>query len=369
MSSICGEADGRVLLIERADGFELAVTTESAYATKVIPTAEALAGPRAADHRAAVEKEMRGHLEKFKSFTLVPISAKPPGVRLIDMSLILAEKYGAFGDFIKAKARLVARGDQQRPGIDYGPFDATAPALRMSSLRMMCAIAAMTSRPLSSSDGEQAYLQADLIDAVWARLPKPLRECDANGEELVALLKKACYGQAVSGQRWSKEINGHLTKPRAQGGMGFTRCVADPCLYVRRDGDAWAIAGLATDGLIHLESSDAEHADVLGALQAKYVWVDEGLVSDVPAVLGTKVKQDIAAGTVSLSQEGYIASLAEEYGAELPARKPATPAAQDLEGRVREALDSKAEARDPALVRWYQRIVGALIWASTCASM
>ena len=53
--------------------------------------------------------------------------------------------------------------------------------------------------------------------------------------------------------------------------MGFTRCVADPCLYVRRDGDAWAIAGLATDGLIHLESSDAEHADVLGALQAKYV--------------------------------------------------------------------------------------------------
>ena len=146
--------------------------------------------------------------------------------------------------------------------------------------------------------------------------------------------------------------------------MGFTRCVADPCLYVRRDGDAWAIAGLATDGLIHLESSDAEHADVLGALQAKYVWVDEGLVSDVPAVLGTKVKQDIAAGTVSLSQEGYIASLAEEYGAELPARKPATPAAQDLEGRVREALDSKAEARDPALVHWYQRIVGALIWAS-----
>jgi len=199
VSSICGEADGRVLLIERADGFELAVTTESAYATKVIPTAEALAGPRAAEHKAAVQKEMSGHLEKFKSFTLVPISAKPPGVRLIDMSLILAEKYGAFGDFIKAKARLVARGDQQRPGIDYGPFDATAPALRMSSLRMMCAIAAMTSRPLSSSDGEQAYLQADLIDAVWARLPRPLRECDANGEELVALLQKAVYGLAVSG--------------------------------------------------------------------------------------------------------------------------------------------------------------------------
>ena len=364
VSSICGEADGRVLLVERDDGFELAVTTESAYATKVVPTAEALAGPRAADYRVAIQKEMGGHLEKFKSFTLLPISSKPPGVRLIDMSLILAEKYGAFGDFVKAKARLVARGDQQRVGRDFGPFDTTAPALRMSSLRMLCALAAMTGRTLSSSDGEQAYLQADLAHKVWARLPKQLRECNADGEELVALCQKAIYGLAVSGQNWNKEINGHLTGPRAEGGMGFTRCAADPCMYVRRDGDVWAIAGLATDGIIHLESSDAEHADVLGALQGKYVWVDEGLVSDVPAVLGTKITQDVAAGTVTLSQEGYIDSLAEEYATELPSRKPATPAGQDLEGHVREALDSKAEARDPALVHWYQRIVGALIWAS-----
>ena len=50
------------------------------------------------------------------------------------------------------------------------------------------------------------------------------------------------------------------------------------------NGDEWAIIGLACDNAIHLESSDAGHADVLARLQAKYEWVDEGLIGGVPKI-------------------------------------------------------------------------------------
>ena len=38
---------------------------------------------------------MAGHLEKFKTFTLIPIGDRPKGASLIDMKLILAEKLAA----------------------------------------------------------------------------------------------------------------------------------------------------------------------------------------------------------------------------------------------------------------------------------
>ena len=46
------------------------------------------------------------------------------------------------------------------------------------------------------------------------------------------------------------------------------------------NGDEWAIIGLACDNAIHLESSDAGHADE---------WVDEGLIGGVPTLLAVNL--------------------------------------------------------------------------------
>ena len=154
--------------------------------------------------------------------------------------------------------------------------------LNYASLRLLVSIATDTGRSLSSSDATMAYLNAYLNNPVWGRLPKMLREYNGAGEELVAYITKALYGLKTSGHAWSQEINNHLTTPRSEGGMGFKRATGEPCMYRWEDGDEWAIIGLACDNAIHLESSDAVHADVLARLQDKYEWVDEGLISDVP---------------------------------------------------------------------------------------
>ena len=236
--------------------------------------------------------------------------------------------------------------------------------LRYSTLRLMCALAAMLGRKLYTSDAVQAYLNAVLSQPRYGRMPKELREYDSDGVELIAFIRKALYGLQESGHAWNAEIHQYLTAPRAEGGMGFTRCSFEPCMYVRREGDDWALLGLACDNAIHLESSDAVHAEVLGALQARFDWVDEGEVSEVPSVLGTKIVQDLEAGTVTLSQEGYVDSLAEEWAEHLSKRKVSTPASKELEEKVAEAARTKGEARSPALVKRYQRLVGALLFKS-----
>lgn len=368
VSAMCDEPHGSICMLSTPGGLVMAVRSESAAATKVIPAKEALSGPRADEHRAAIDKEVKwGHVEKFKTYILLPISDKPDDEAIIGLKLILAEKYGAANEFLKAKARLVARGDQQVEGRDYDPFETTSPMLNYASLRLMVSIAATTSRPLSTSDATMAYLNASITHPVWARMPPLLREYTGDGEELVAYVTKALYGLKSAGHAWSAEINGHLTRPRADGGMGFVRSTGEPCMYRWEDGDEWAIIGLACDNAIHLESSDAVHADVLARLQAKYEWVDEGLVSDVPTLLGTKITQDLGAGTCSISQEGYIESMAGEYDfvlASLPSKKTQTPAGRELEEHVREAILSKHLPRDAALIEFYQRLVGSMLFAS-----
>ena len=179
--------------------FFVALRTESAYATKVLSTAQALNGPRREEHLAAIDKELHGHLKVFGTYTLIPLTDMPLEANLIDLKLILAEKFGAMNEFLKAKARLVARGDQEEAGRDFDPWQTWSSMLRYSSLRLLCSMAALTGRKLSSSDAVQAYLNAGLKKPRHGRLPKELREYNADGVELIALIRQALYGLSESG--------------------------------------------------------------------------------------------------------------------------------------------------------------------------
>ena len=63
--------------------------------------------------------------------------------------------------------------------------------LRYSTLRLMCALAAMLGRKLSTSDAVQAYLNAMLSEPRYGRMPKELREYNSDGVELIAFIRKA----------------------------------------------------------------------------------------------------------------------------------------------------------------------------------
>ena len=69
VSDLAGADEGDAILLQLPGGhYTLAVRTESAFATKVVNTAKALSGPRAAEVRSAVDSEMGGHIERHCTF-------------------------------------------------------------------------------------------------------------------------------------------------------------------------------------------------------------------------------------------------------------------------------------------------------------
>ena len=90
----------------------------------IITVREALSGTDGPKWRAAMEEEMTALL-KNKTWSLVD---PPPDRQIVSCKWVLRKKTDATGNIIRFKARLVARGFSQIPGIDFK--DTFSPTLR-----------------------------------------------------------------------------------------------------------------------------------------------------------------------------------------------------------------------------------------------
>ena len=93
-------------------------------------------------------------------------------------------KADEYGWPTKTKARLVARGDEQRVDIDFGEL--FAPTVAVSSVRLLTAMACELDLDLCHFDIEQAFVQSDLEENVFMRLPQG---CDRLSGKTVRLNK------------------------------------------------------------------------------------------------------------------------------------------------------------------------------------
>ena len=90
------------------------------------------------------------------TFEIVDI---PPGVKELPSMWQYALKTGPNGEFVKCKARLVARGDLQFDS-EYG--DTFAPTSSFSVVRLLIAIATQAGLTLYQFDVKGAFLCADI---------------------------------------------------------------------------------------------------------------------------------------------------------------------------------------------------------------
>ena len=97
-------------------------------------------------------------------------------------------KSDEFGIVVRAKARLVARGFGQREGIDF--FDTFSPCPSAMSIRLLAALACELDLDYCHFDAEQAFVQSDLGEVVYIRLPPG---CGALSGKVVRL-RRSLYG-------------------------------------------------------------------------------------------------------------------------------------------------------------------------------
>ena len=92
---------------------------------------EAMAAPDTDGWRESIDREME-NLRSYDVYELVP---RAPDVRTLRLWWVLHRKFKN-DSFNNKKARLVARGNHQRPDIDYGE---SSPVMRLKSLRTLLA--------------------------------------------------------------------------------------------------------------------------------------------------------------------------------------------------------------------------------------
>jgi len=306
---------------------------------------QAVASPQSEQWLSAERKEIDSIIEK----EVLEPAVLPFKKNLLKTKWVYKIKHGADGEIKTYKVRLVACGYSQIFGVD---FDETySPVARLTSLRIVFAIAAQLRLRVHQMDVETAFLNASVTEEIYIKPPEgfPL-----DNKYNCFRLKKALYGLKQSPREWYNNVNGFLHS------INFRRLVSEHCLYFRQDEDGQVcIISLYVDDLVIAGSSREIIDEVKAQLSAYYKMKDLGVVNHI---LGCEAKHNEETGETYLSQYQYAKSAVEKF---LPEEmlKIDTPCDPSVILSKNMSPKSPEEAREMEGVP-YREAVGTLLWLS-----
>ena len=317
---------------------------------------EALSGPHAEHWRAAMKEEAE-NLLKRGTWKLMKRKNVPEGCPILGLKTVLTLRHHADGSFKSYKAREAVKGYTQRAGIHYE--ETFAPASRTENVRMAIALAAYYDLELHTTDVSQAFTQSDVDRPLYTELPQSLRQVDADGDELVGMLKGALYGLKQASNLWWAKSKESLKE------QGYVSLNSDPCFYNKEQDGSRVAAGADglniivshVDDFLHAAAEDeitASKRAVLESFEAK----DGG---EAQEYLSIHITRDRAAGTISLDQEAYAMRLLADTGM-LDCNPITTPLEPNQKWNY-EPDEKKGEYYlDPEAAKSYRSTVCRLAW-------
>jgi hypothetical protein len=241
----------------------------------------------------------------------------------------------------KFKGRLVIKGYEQRYGEDF--HETWASVATMASTRLLAAIGGQLGRKIYQMDVKNAFLNADLDEAILMPVCLPEGFDDGSGDLL--LLRKSLYGLKQAPRQWFLCIDAKLRS------IGFQPNSTDPNLYLRRD----CIFLLYVDDIWFIPFTDATLQEIRGALES---WFKMTWLGEAKRFLGLDVEY-LDDGSIALSQKKYVEEVLERFGME-NCRPTTTPL---IAGDQLPPIPPDASEPDPEAKRMYQRMVGSLMYA------
>ena len=188
--------------ITTAEAIYLAYNDSSLAPDDPLTLREAKALPDWPEWEKAIQVELN-QLAEMKTWELVDV---PRNRKPIANKWVFLKKFDKSGVLTKYKARLMAKGFAQIPGMDFN---------RLKTLRSIVAETVCKHWKLRQMDVKGAYLNGYLKEEVYMAQPDGF----GDGTNRVCQLIKTLYGLKQSGREWNEQLNKKLTK------KGFRRLI------------------------------------------------------------------------------------------------------------------------------------------------
>lgn len=279
----------------------------------------------------------------------------PQDRKAVGSKWVFKVKRNAYGDIERYKARLVAQGFSQRPGMDFIEDQTFAPTMRFAAIRSILALAAIEDWEIESVDISNAYLNGVMPpDQVVYMKQAPGFD---KGDGMVYQLKKGLYGLKQAGRLWYEKLG------KTMEAAGLKKLVSDPAIYVWGGQGVRVIVPVFVDDVTILSKSTERVKWIKSVLGKAFKVHDLGPIS---FLLGIKIVRDRKNRTMHLDQSQYIIDLLERFDMQncAPVDTPMTPGLQLTKDDCPKTPEEIAEMAGVP----YQTAVGALNYlaVATC---
>ena len=223
----------------------------------------------------------------------------PPGCEALNSKWIFKTKMKVDGSIDKYKARLVIQGFRQKEGIDY--FDTYAPVARISTIRLLLALAAIHNLVIHQMDVKTAFLNGELNEEIYIKQPEGF--VMPGNEHKVCKLVKSLYGLKQAPKQWHQKFDDVVLS------NGFVLNQADKCVYSKFDATGkGVIICLYVDDMLIFGTDQDQVDKTKEFLSSKFEMKDMGK-ADV--ILGIKITHGEQG--ISISQSHYIEKVLEKF--------------------------------------------------------
>ncbi|KAF5779215.1 putative RNA-directed DNA polymerase [Helianthus annuus] len=287
----------------------------------------------------AMNKEMEA---LFRNNTWV-LTDLPQGRKAIGCKWVFRVKYKSNGEVERFKTRLVAKGFNQREGLDFG--ETFPPMVKMVTVRTIITLAVFYDWPLYQLDVDNAFLHGTITEDVYMKLPQGYY---SKNESKVCKLVKSLYGLKQAPRKWNERLTDVLLS------IGFIQSKCDHSLFILSKKNVTVFLLVYVDDIVVTGNSDDEIKKIKHVLNETFKIKDLGVLK---YFLGIEVLYDKK--SVCLSQRKYCLELLNEFGY-LGCKPISTPIEKSY------LVTSKIDKNQQLLksVTGFQKLIGKLIYLS-----
>jgi hypothetical protein len=237
---------------------------------------EAKWGPDWLRWKEGMEEELSA-LEAYKTWEIMD---DPKNINIVGCRWTFVLKKDSSGNITRYKARLVAQGYSQVPGIDF--FDTYTPVTKMVTIHMTLTFAARRDHEIHQVNIKNVFLNGKFEEGeiIYMKLPPGIELTKEKGKVLHLL--KPLYGLRQSARHWYKCLWGVLYKE-----LKMKKCEVDQAAFYWCEGEDTITIVVHVDDLTIVTSNEKLMGKVKSALKGRFKISDMG---EIHWILGFEVK-------------------------------------------------------------------------------